>query len=1029
MVSFVGGGVTYAVTPSGPDLQGFDPRKDVLDFGDVSVHGLILGTLSDGTAAIVNPWGDPPEFQAITGVSWAALSLDNFGIVGNEHLRQDIGGVLSWDQGIGVRDPNTVYLRSHQYGVQQVIEDFDPVTQKLSFLYVGTRERLSVSDTADGLFIQFEPSGQSVLLAGLQRTDLIGANLEFHHDQVVEDNLEVPFGFTADQVALVSREGLLTPAAPTGESTDGFQERPGDVVNPGDEVMDDGSADHAMQGHSSHGGIMGDQAPGTVDAASVPPVSPLQLSVNGTLHWGGMGGVLTLENTSGDDLNGWEVSFLTQQSNLRFWSANATEVDQGNGTVLVTLEPAAWNASIPAGGSINLAFNADSVGLPDSGTLTNALFFVAGGDVVTTAEAEPAQEPAPEPEPAPPLEPSAVQVEATVTDQWSGTFAGTLSVTNAGPQALEAGWSVNFLSDHALKQVSNFSLSQEQQRDGRYRVTLAAPSWSEAQPFAAGATLTSYYQGSGELGGSSVLTFSGTDSSTAASAPAASTGPAQPVESQEPVDSFPPDPPEATTAAVEPGAATDDVTPPFTSETSASGDGMRVVGYFEEWGIYGRDFRVADVDASKLTHLNYSFFGVDDSGDLFIHDPWAATDKRFEVNQQVSRTFSSDEWFSLDAADRDGLVNGGDFSVTTEADGSVTLTGIPIGWDDPDAEAGNLRQLDLLKQLNPQLNIGLALGGWTLSGDFSLALDDAPGREAFAQSVLDTLSDYDFFNTVDFDWEYPGGGGLASNAVSDQDGANFALALELLDQKLAEFREQTGRAVQVSVATAGGTDKLANLNLKGIDPFVDFYNVMAYDFHGGWESQTGHQAALGGDAAGDDVLTAIDQFREAGIDLGKVVLGVPAYGRAWGGVQDGGTNGYQQSGDALQAAGSFEAGTYDVKDLLTGLEDGSFNLYWDDTAKAAFVYDPLRGLWSSVETTATVAGKAAYVQDAGLGGLMVWALSNDAEDDQSLVGAAFDSLVGGEAFASVAARSDPFDGVIGGDGLFTEGDFTLLASA
>ena len=160
-----------------------------------------------------------------------------------------------------------------------------------------------------------------------------------------------------------------------------------------------------------------------------------------------------------------------------------------------------------------------------------------------------------------------------------------------------------------------------------------------------------------------------------------------------------------------------------------------------------------------------------------------------------------------------------------------------------------------------------------------------------------------------------------------------------------------------------------------------------------------------------------------------MVLGVPAYGRAWGSVQDGGTNGYQQSGDALQAAGSFEAGTYDVKDLLTGLEDGSFNLYWDDTAKAAFVYDPLRGLWSSVETTATVAGKAAYVQDAGLGGLMVWALSNDAEDDQSLVGAAFDSLVGGEAFASVAARSDPFDGVIGGDGLFTEGDFPLLASA
>ena len=111
----------------------------MLDFGDISVHGLILGSLPDGTAAIVNPWGDPPQYQALTGVSWADLSLDNFGIVGNEHLRQDIGAVLSWEQGIGDRDPNTIYVRSHEYGVHEVIESFDPTTQTLSFLYVGTR--------------------------------------------------------------------------------------------------------------------------------------------------------------------------------------------------------------------------------------------------------------------------------------------------------------------------------------------------------------------------------------------------------------------------------------------------------------------------------------------------------------------------------------------------------------------------------------------------------------------------------------------------------------------------------------------------------------------------------------------------------------------------------------------------------------------------------------------------------------------------------------------------------------------------
>nr|WP_156159986.1 hypothetical protein [Paenibacillus sp. E194] len=32
------------------------------------------------------------------------------------------------------------------------------------------------------------------------------------------------------------------------------------------------------------------------------------------------------------------------------------------------------------------------------------------------------------------------------------------------------------------------------------------------------------------------------------------------------------------------------------------------VGYYTSWGIYGRNYQVTDIDASKLTHLNYSFF-------------------------------------------------------------------------------------------------------------------------------------------------------------------------------------------------------------------------------------------------------------------------------------------------------------------------------------------------------------------------------------------------------------------------------------
>ena len=43
--------------------------------------------------------------------------MDNLGVVCNEHLRQDIGAVLSWEQNIGPWDSSTVYVRSHHFGV------------------------------------------------------------------------------------------------------------------------------------------------------------------------------------------------------------------------------------------------------------------------------------------------------------------------------------------------------------------------------------------------------------------------------------------------------------------------------------------------------------------------------------------------------------------------------------------------------------------------------------------------------------------------------------------------------------------------------------------------------------------------------------------------------------------------------------------------------------------------------------------------------------------------------------------------
>ncbi|MEP3299591.1 MAG: hypothetical protein ABJO27_24455 [Pseudoruegeria sp.] len=232
------GGTKFIADSNADDITGFVASKDELDFGGTSVHGMIVTKSEAGEIVIDSPWSDAA--QIVQGVTFQDVTIDNFGVVGNEHFRQDMGGVISWEQGVGPREADTIYIRSHEYGQHEVIEGFDPTSMKISFLYFGTRERLSVEDTDDGMVISSLPSGQSFTFTDVQMDELIPGMVEFHFDQVMEDNLETPFGFDQNDVTLVDRTDLLTPEAPDGATTDGYQTSTGDMT--GSIYEEDGSS-------------------------------------------------------------------------------------------------------------------------------------------------------------------------------------------------------------------------------------------------------------------------------------------------------------------------------------------------------------------------------------------------------------------------------------------------------------------------------------------------------------------------------------------------------------------------------------------------------------------------------------------------------------------------------------------------------------------------------------------------------------------------------------------------------------------
>ncbi|MFM8292551.1 MAG: glycoside hydrolase family 18 protein, partial [Planctomycetia bacterium] len=395
--------------------------------------------------------------------------------------------------------------------------------------------------------------------------------------------------------------------------------------------------------------------------------------------------------------------------------------------------------------------------------------------------------------------------------------------------------------------------------------------------------------------------------------------------------------------------------------------------------------------ADRLTHLIYSFLDLTSTGDVALFDRYAAVEKRFAADETVSG--EADQW-SYPASD-------------PRSQQTV--------W-------GNFAQLQQLKEKYPHLRVTIAVGGWTLSDHFSTVCATAAGRERFADSLARFLDTYRMFDGVDFDWEYPGGGGEGGNSASPDDGRNYALLLGLVRRKFDALGSLLGRRYEITVASPAGLDKIANFNLAGLAPSVDRFHLMAYDFHGTWESTTGHLAAFTGDRSGYDVRTAVNAYLQAGVPAHKVVLGAPLYARAWSGVADGGDGGYAAAASGA-APGSFEAGNYDYKDLLARVQaSGSdWRLYWDDAAQAAYLYNGQARLFSSFETPTSIAQRAQWAEDIGLGGMMFWDISNDAtQSPESLVAAAFASWVLDEDLATIRARSQlTGEIIVGGDGVIS----------
>jgi chitinase len=281
--------------------------------------------------------------------------------------------------------------------------------------------------------------------------------------------------------------------------------------------------------------------------------------------------------------------------------------------------------------------------------------------------------------------------------------------------------------------------------------------------------------------------------------------------------------------------------------------------------------------------------------------------------------------------------------------------------------AGNLAYLRSLKGKNPRLKVLLSVGGWQAEG-FSDAALSTESRNAFAESVVALLREHSL-DGVDIDWEYPGQS-VAGIKSRPEDKQNFTALLQTL-------RARLGRRYLLTIASAD-REYFDFTEMDQLHVYLDYINVMTYDFFNALTPTTGHHAGLYASpyAAPTDrnAQRSIEQHLAAGIPPDKLVLGVAFYGRGFAGVKPE-HHGLNQPYERFEAAHPY------AELVQKFIGRNGFVREWDTQAQAPFLWNAQTRTFITYDDPQSITIKAQYVRKHRLGGVMFWELSQDANGE------------------------------------------------
>ncbi|KAH8119239.1 glycoside hydrolase family 18 protein [Phellopilus nigrolimitatus] len=338
-------------------------------------------------------------------------------------------------------------------------------------------------------------------------------------------------------------------------------------------------------------------------------------------------------------------------------------------------------------------------------------------------------------------------------------------------------------------------------------------------------------------------------------------------------------------------------------------------------GIYGRKFPPQKIPVEDLTHILYAFADVRaDSGVVHLSDGWADKDIHYP----------GDSW--------------------NDAGNNLY---------------GNFKAIYKLKQQNRHLKVLLSIGGWTYSPHFHPVVVSSLARKNFVDSSIRMLEDFGL-DGLDIDYEYP------SNSYQAQ---GYVILLKELREGLDAHAKKKGIDYRflLTIAAPCGPDNYKRLHIGDMDKYLDFWNLMAYDYSGSWDTIANHQANIYGGPINSN--ESIQWYIAHGVPRNKIIMGIPLYGRSF-----------------MNTDG--QTGVYDYRALPL---PGSFMMR-DEKALASWSFDYQKREMVSFDSEEVGQWKGDWIKKEGLGGSMFWELSGDKQGER-------EGMEGGEGKAPQPGQS------------------------